>query len=189
MISFIMATIDHEDDQAFMLWLYQEFKDIMLSTAKKYISDPEDQEDVVQDSIIKLIKKISVLRGKERCILCAYVVYTVRNTAINHLRHKAVEKAHFEDLDDGIEHEANLLSLDDLMTLKERDVRVFELLERLDEAERVILIGKYILENTDEELAAQLNCKPSSIRMKLTRARRKALELFYDDEVINHDKA
>lgn len=129
MISFIMATTDHEDDQAFMLWLYQEFKDIMLSTAKKYISDPEDQEDVVQDSIIKLIKKISVLRGKERCILCAYVVYTVRNTAINHLQHKAVEKAHFEDLDDGIDHEANLLSLDDLMTLKERDVRVFELLD------------------------------------------------------------
>ena len=187
MISFITATLDNDDDRAFMLWLYQEFQYAMYSTVKKYITDPQDQEDIIQDSILKLIKRIDVLRGKERCVLGTYVVYTVRNTAINHLRHHTVEKAHF--VDDDIEQEADLIPLDELMALKERNVRVGDVLKRLSDSDQTLLIGKYVLGYSDDELGDQLGCKPASIRMKLTRARRKALELLKEDEVIDHDKA
>lgn len=187
MIAFIIAECD-EDDRGFMTRLYLTYRPVMFSTVKKYISNREEQQDVIQDSLLKLIEKIDLLREKERCILGPYIVYTVRSTAIDHLRHKAVENAHLEPFGDGEEElEASSLPLDELAALKERDVRVAELLEKLTEAERTILVGKYILENSDDELAAQLNCKPSSIRMKLTRARRKALELFINDEVIDHD--
>ena len=188
MIAFIIAECD-DDDRDFMIRLYQTYRLVMFSTVKKYISSQEDQRDIIQDSLLKLIEKIDLLREKERCILGAYIVYTVRSTAIDHLRHKAVEKAKlvpFEDEDE--EPEVSSLPLDELAALRERDIRVIELLEKLTETERTLLVGKYIHENSDEELAAQLNCKPSSIRMKLTRARRKALELFSNDEVIDYDK-
>ena len=188
MISIISTALDNDDDRTFMLWLYQEFKHIMLSTVKKYIANPQDQEDIIQDSILKLIKKIDLLREKERCVLGAYVVYTVRNTATNHLRHTAVEKAHFESFDDGVEYEADLLPLDDLMALKERNVQVVDAIKRLSDGEQALLIGKYVLEYSDDELGDQLGCKPASIRMKLTRARRKALELLIKDEDIDYDK-
>lgn len=189
MISFIIASSGNEDDRDFMLALYQKFKPIMFSTARKYISNREDQQDIVQDSILKLIENTDSLREKERCVLGAYIVYTVRNTAIDHLRHKSVEKAHVELLDDGDEEpEAASLPLDELAALKERDIRIGALLEKLRDDDRMLLIGKYILEYSDRELAAQLNCKPASIRMKLTRARRRALALFVSDEVIAHGK-
>ena len=44
--------------------------------------------------------------------------------------------------------------------------------------DRALLEGKYILGDSDEMLARTLHCKPSSIRMKLTRARRRALKLL-----------
>lgn len=42
--------------------------------------------------------------------------------------------------------------------------------------------GKYILGYTDAELADMLGCKKSSVRMKLTRARRRAFQLMTEEE-------
>lgn len=51
-------------------------------------------------------------------------------------------------------------------------------LGQLSAEDRALLEGKYILGDSDEMLARTLHCKPSSIRMKLTRARRRALKLL-----------
>ena len=42
---------------------------------------------------------------------------------------------------------------------------------------KILLEGKYILGLSDEELAAEFDCSPNSIRMKLTRARRQVIKL------------
>lgn len=177
--------IENDSDRDFIRRLYEDFKYLMLSTAKKYASCPEDREDIVQESILRLIKKVDTLRVMERRVLAAYVVYTVSNVAKNHLRHASVEKNHFAEA--AGEPEAGLPALDELMALRERAVHLEALLERLSPDERTLLIGKYVLGCSDEELGAQLGCKPASVRMKLTRARRRALAMTVKDEVLKHD--
>ena len=49
---------------------------------------------------------------------------------------------------------------------------------KLSEDEQVLLESKYILGYSDADLAVTLKCKPSSIRMKLFRAREKARKLI-----------
>lgn len=98
---------DHENldglgDMDFILCLYQEFKPLMFATARKYLANIYDQEDVVQASLIKLIEKVCVLRNKERSALCSYIVYTVKNTALNYLKHQNVITAHSYSMDDSI---------------------------------------------------------------------------------------
>ena len=44
------------------------------------------------------------------------------------------------------------------------------------EEEKQLLYGKYLMDLSDAELAQMLGCKPSSVRMKLTRARRAFVE-------------
>lgn len=178
-----------ESDGEFIARLYGEFKYIMLSTAKKYVDSPEDREDIVQESVVKLLDKASLLRGKEPPALAAYVVYTVRNTAINRLRRASVEKAHFEELDGDTDPEADTIPLDELMALRELKIHLDRLLSLLSEDDRTLLIGKYILEYNDAELARELGCKSSSVRMKLTRARRRALKIIARDEVLRRDEA
>ena len=68
--------------------------------------------------------------------------------------------------------------MDDLMILSEENAQLREIWPMLSEDQRFILEGKYILGYSDKELAEQLQCNPSSIRMKLTRARRNALALL-----------
>ena len=78
-------------------------------------------------------------------------------------------------------------SLDEQVSLSELKARLSALWPRFSEEEQILLEGKYILGYTDQELALQVECKPASIRMKLTRARRRALQILTEGEW--HDEA
>lgn len=49
---------------------------------------------------------------------------------------------------------------------------------KLDERSRFVLESRYILEKTDAEIAQTLKVNPNSVRMILTRARKKAFSLM-----------
>lgn len=192
MLAFICSTVQEPADQEYIIWLYQEFKGIMHATAKKYASEYHTDEDIVQDSILKLIPKVKTLRSLERCVLASYIVSTVRNTGINHLKAHQAEREATVDVSDekmaGIT--AGGLNPDELVILKERRAQLGKIWPKLSEDEQAILEGKYIWGYTDVELAQWLKCQPSSIRMKLTRARRKALALLMKQEgVQGYDEA
>ena len=60
--------------------------------------------------------------------------------------------------------------------------RLITALESLPDNERLLLEQKYFLGSSDEELARFFRCKPGSVRMKLTRARRHMLRILMDDK-------
>ncbi|OUN10095.1 hypothetical protein B5G42_11275 [Flavonifractor sp. An91] len=72
-------------------------------------------------------------------------------------------------------------SLDDHLLQTERLERLAEVWDLLPEDDQLLLEGKYILGQEDTELADMLGCKASSIRMKLTRARRRAFQLMNEE--------
>jgi len=176
MLAMIYADASDTDDREFMDWLYHEYERLMFATARKYLSIPEDVEDVVHTSLLRMMKKISDLRKFECCILTAYVVSTVRNTSINFLRDKRRQEDRTASLEDAIPSGA--LPIDELMELAERREQLSKVWGQLSEADQILLEGKYISGCTDAELAERLRCKPGSVRMKLTRAKRRVLALL-----------
>lgn len=179
MIAVICAAIEDPDDREFMEQLFRDFERVMFSVTCKYVSNPTDQEDLVQESAIKLIEKISTIRPMNRCTLASYIVFTIRNTSIDFLRGQKTERDKVSSMEDKIfsELEVPFPPLDELLISTEQ---LAELWGKLPDRDRVLLEGKYILDATDEELARKLKCKPNSIRMKLTRARRRALKQLID---------
>lgn len=180
MIAFICTTIQDPDDKEYMLWIYEEFQNLMFYTAKKYINDQMTCEDIVQECIVKLIQKIDVIRGKERCILAGYIVSIIRNVSINYLKREGVRQKHSVGFDEETMDQlpSSELSIEEILLAKEKSSLISIAMEQLSVTERLLLEGKYILEYSDDELAKQLNCKSGSIRMKLTRARRHALSIL-----------
>lgn len=171
MLAIINTYIDDPDDKSYMIWLYEEFHRLMFSTARKYTSNQTDCEDIVQNALVGLMQKISKLRQFDRCILTAYIVSIVRNAAINYLRQQALECEHSDSLDEDIP------SLEDLSLIVSQRNLLSEVWSQLSQEDRFLLEGRYIIGASDKELASTLNCKSDSIRMKLTRARRRAFAL------------
>ena len=186
LIGFATGTMADPDDRAFMEELCQNYKWLMFSTVQKYISNSADQKDVMQDSMEKLMKKVSTLRPMARCSLASYIVYTIRSTSIDFLRaqKRNVERNISLDVPEFLELEAVDPPLDDLIISAQQSQRLQSVWPDLSEEERTLLDGKYILGYTDKELASRLGCQPSSIRMKLTRARRRAFERLAEKEEV-----
>lgn len=170
-------------EEEFALWLYQEYHRLMFFTAHKYIADQLVQEEIVQECLRKLIEKTNLLRQFKRPVLAGYIVSTVRNTAINYLKIQQGENDRIVDLTELTTQEAlGEPSIDDKLILQEEIESFKKIWPNLDKETRILLEGKYILGYDNHRLSQLLGCQTSSIRMKLTRARRKALALIRKEE-------
>lgn len=172
---------DSKEKREFLSSLYYEYERMMFATVKRYIDDRIEQEDVVQESLKKLIEKQERLSKLARAAQAEYVAVTVRNTAISFLREKSKGKNKILSLDALGEEVLNryMTSVEEDVLIQQKMVRrLKEGLEHLPPQDRALLEGKYILEQSDKELAVNFKCKPESIRMKLTRARRKLLDII-----------
>lgn len=175
MIMMAISSLEDPNDREFIERLYMDHKELMLSTARRYISNPAECEDIVQTALVKLIEKIPELRGKKCCILRSYIVSTIRSTSIDHLRRNAVRGAHTVPLETLEELPA---FQDSLAELAEGGGRLSEIWHLLPEEYQLALRLRYILDYSMKELAGALGCSEANARMKLTRARRKALQLL-----------
>lgn len=191
MIMFLSSVSCSPSDKEFIIQLYEEYHRLMFFVVKQYIPDFSIHEDIVQECLVNLIKKVETLKPMERCALSGYVVSTVRNTSINYLKHQGRILKHQTLIEDDKEDEVLAVgaSMDELITLMEHKSKLKAIWPMLRQEEQILLEGKYILGYSDRELALQLKCKPDSIRMKLTRARRKALKLLVEQEGESHDEA
>lgn len=174
----VITNIDNQDDRQFMMEVYQKYHRFMYHQAKKWISESPAQEDVVQDALVKLIPKAPLLRKLDDARLVSYIAHTVRNTAFKHLQRRARAGRVLTDSGlDELEDEAaeGFSAPEDLVIRKEQKEAFRQVWADLPERERLLLEGKYLFHQSDEELAEWLGCKPGSVRMALTRARRAVL--------------
>lgn len=173
-----LAEISNSDDRQFMVEIYQKYHRLMYHLARKCINDSLILEDIVQDSLVKLLAKIAILRQLDDARLVSYIAHTVRNTAIKHLEHHA--KIYHNLIDINIEDLAEnsdvcTSSPEECAIQKEQWETFLQEWANLSDRERLLLEGKYLLKQSDSELAECLGCQPASVRMALTRARRTVL--------------
>ena len=181
----IFATmINDVDDRAFMQEVYQQNERLMYAIALKYASNTQDCEDIVHDTVEKLCKNIAKIKELPNSALRAYVVYAVRNTAINFRKHQATINRHIQQLSDDVlssEYDQPESIIERIEDLKEKRTSLTKVWMQLTDAEQELLYRKYVLEQTTEELAGIFQCSRDSIRMRLSRVRRKSLRLMKGD--------
>lgn len=186
MITSTFSSDNELSNKEFMVHLYTKYENLLFYTAQKYISEQGSVEDVVQESLVKLHEKIRTIKPMPEIVLASYIRSTVRNTAINILKSTGYEEDRqisTENIIDVMDEHA--LSLDTLMQISRYRELLSKIWPELSKEEQFLLEGKYILGYSDRELSTELCCQPSSVRMKLTRARRHALSILASREGVN----
>ena len=174
MLPIVIMEIADDSDRAFMSQVYEQYRKLMYAEAQKTLS-PVDADDVVQDVLVKLIEKIDVLRTLQGKQLSVYIGTAVRHTAVDFVRRRNRESSNFWN-----QELADATLTDDSADLEEMLFREFNLAEfhriwpQLDEDVRYIIESRYILHESDEEIAKHYNIRVDSVRMRVTRAKRKA---------------
>lgn len=176
--------LDQLEDRDLILYLYRRFRRLMFQIAGKYTSLPRQAEEIVQESLVRLMEKTPLLRELTDEATAAYVAATVRHTAINLCSRKAEQTSPVDELP---EQTDDTPPLDELLIRREQIERFRSIWPQLDEETRYLLESKYVLEYDDARLARDLQCKPASVRMKLTRAKRRAMKKLKESGFFGED--
>ncbi|WP_432353243.1 RNA polymerase sigma factor [Anaerotruncus rubiinfantis] len=179
MIFFLIQAIEDDFDRSRLSNLYIKHQALFLSKSKKIIQDPYAAEDVLQDAMIRVIGRIHTLRTLSEAQMVAYIVKAIQSCAIDYCR-KVKRKPVFEDIEDHTE----LTDACDIMEhidQQEMAIRLGAVLSNLPQRDQDILLYKYIMEYENTQIAQMLEMKPESVRMALTRARRRVKEFWKEE--------
>lgn len=173
-----MTQQEKEKPQHFMAEMYLKHERLMYYIASKYTKDTFQREDVVQAALIALLRNEATLHNLSDSARLSYIASAVRNTAINALRREqreSVQCVSIEEIPAELLHARALWPEIKNIEMEHRQ-ELLAKFQELHEHDRQLLFGRYLMDMTDADLAKILGCKPSSVRMKLTRARRALLE-------------
>lgn len=183
MIGFIfMIDSMGDSEKNFFENLYKKYNRLMFSTAARYCDNPCDYEDIVQEALVNLYYKIELLQALPHYALSTYICFTVKNVAINHYRHQTVVAKHVLAFDDN-EINAQNITPQDYVLLSELKTDFAKIWARLPEQDQELLYRKYIFGQNNAELAEVFHCKKENIRMRLSRARKKAASLIKEEGI------
>ena len=178
MIPIVILTIENDDDRYFMTQLYLKHYRLLFSEVNQMISDAWTTEDIIQDSMIRFIDKIPLLRSLDERRQVNYLITTVRNQAKNYIR--AQRKATVTSIDNSPDSFNLIVSehieIEDSVHRKMLAEKLQKIWPTLSDTTQEVLERKYILAQSDQEIAEAIGIKSSSVRMKLVRAHREAYD-------------
>lgn len=170
--------VEGEAQQAFLEEIYAKHARLMLYAAYQVVHDYSLAQDMLQESMLPLIEKIDELQKMDGCSLRGYLVSTIKNISISYWRKQEGRKKYQGELEpEQMEAIADPgPSPEELLLKKEAAQQLAELWPLLAQEDQFLLEAKYVLRHSDGQIAKALGIGPDSVRMRLTRARRRALQ-------------
>lgn len=154
-------------DQEAFTTLVKSMKDDLYKIAKTRISNEDDMQDAIQETMFEMFKSIKKLRDPK--LFKKWIITILINKCNRIYRRKYKTDLSYEEL-----------NFEDFITATsndvESDLEFYELLKDLKYEERIILILYYKEEYTVKEIKSILNMKVSTINTHLFRARAKLKE-------------
>jgi RNA polymerase sigma factor (sigma-70 family) len=159
-------------DQKAQFEIYQLYYVAMYNTSLRIVGDPDDAEDVMQESFLKAFNKLKTYRGEVS--FGAWLKRIVINKALDFLRLKK-EQFSLDEVGEIVEEPDDL---PETMEVAYRAEIIKRAIQSLPEGYRIVL-SLILLEGYDhEEVSGILNISNATSRTQYHRAKKKLLELL-----------
>ena len=167
---------EQPDDEAFFLHFYEENKGFLFFMAQKYTGNTGECEDIVQETLVRLLKNIHTLRELDSNRTFNYIALTVRSAFLDIQRKKHPEQEIcVDDLEVFLSEEKAFEQSDDPVSVH---MEVMLLKDSLSSRDWQVLEGRYILGYSYEELSMLMGLTQENTRMIVSREKGKARKLL-----------
>jgi RNA polymerase sigma-70 factor (ECF subfamily) len=168
--------------------LVETYSPMIYRLGLKMLNDPQDAEDILQETFIKAFRNIGNFDGRSNVSTWLYRIAT--NEALMLLRRKRPEAISFETPSVHVTEPQEPLQIVDWCCLPEEEYLTSEVRTRLDEAAarlppslRVVFVLRDIQGLSTRETAEVLDISESAVKTRLSRARlrlREDLSEYFD---------
>ena len=181
------VTPSEADNSAIITEFYLNHKMLLFAEAWKYLTLQEDVEDIVYEALARIMGHMETFRRLLPREQLQYAKAIVRNLSYIHLkRNSRFTMLPFEDVDTYLTVEESQLP----ESIVSKGIQLDQLRKiwaAIPVDDRLLLEQKYILKWSDQELASILGIQPQSVRMRLTRTKRRVMELLKEQGFLISD--
>lgn len=178
-------------DRAAFSQLVETYSGRLYRLALKLLQNPQDAEDILQETFIKAFRYIQGFDGRSSLSTWLYRIAT--NEALMQLRRKRPETVSIEEpMEDG-EQEQEPLQIVDWCCLPEQELlssetrrRLDEAVKRLPETLKTVFLLRDIEDLSTAETAEVLGLTETAVKTRLSRARlrlREDLSVYYAEKM------
>ncbi len=170
--------------------IFRSYWRLLFVQSHRILQDNGLAEDCVQETFVRILKRLEFFCGLESRRQVNYLITTVRNLSYDMLRAKSRQSLSLSDEDLNLENQLpDEVDLEQSVLLRQDLRRLSEIWPSLPSEDRQILERRYILEQRDREIGQAFSLSDAAVRMRLTRARRRALALMTQKKQQEADKA
>ena len=166
MLCLLIASVDAPEEKRKIEQLYEKYNRLMYSIAYKSLRNSYDAEDAVFSSWEKVIKNIDKIGEVDAPETKGFLVVVVKHTIIDMCRKK--KKMGEVSLDE-------VEAVDSDVTAHET-MEAMEMIDKLPQKNKEVLILFYCNELSIKEIAATLGLREGSVASRLSRARKMVME-------------
>ena len=166
-----------ENDKASQLEFYNLYSKDIYHTIYRIIQDSGEAKDIMQNSFLKIFKKVEAYKEKPKIIIYSLKRIAI-NASIDSLRRRKLSfMEELGNIPDMIDEEVD----DEDIELRVSQIK--EAMDLLPNGVRTILTLRIIEEFSFDEIAQQLEMKASTVRTQYVRAKSKILRIIGNGEV------
>ena len=173
MIGIMLMAVEVESDKEKVTYIYKKYYKLICHIVSKRVSNPDDVQDLVQESMLRIVKNIQyidlndVMRSK-------YFFSTIaRNVCNDYLNKNQKDLDNLEEYDpDETVDSAEETVVDECAYNEIREV-----LNQLDERYRDVCILKYVYEYKEKEIADMLGISPKVVSQRIFKGKQETRKL------------
>ncbi len=167
--------------------LYKEHRDAMYMDAKSILKEHELAEDAVQQAFLKIIDKFEKLPNDGFEITRRFLRIVAKNVAIDMYNSRKRNGAKLEYIDE-IQNEENQYYTTktpcDELVEKERKNHIHDIIEKLPEKYKDVLILDKVYGYSQKEIAEILNISYDAVKKRTERAKKMLKERLGKEELV-----
>lgn len=162
------------------IWeVFQKYRTLLYHRAQRIAGNAELAEETLEEALVRVLGRWERVSGLTEPQILAYAAATVHNTAIDAARQtgrrQQTELPFSEEYGESISPQP---STEEGYLQRANREQVRRAMRRLTEDERQLVLQRYYLEYSYEQIGAQRGEKPDSVRVRLYRIRKKLLKLL-----------
>lgn len=164
--------------------LYATYKTAMYKEALLILRDPNDAEDVIQQSFMKLIPYTENITEDKPGMTCNFLKTVVRNLSRDFLRRRRYLNSN-EDSIDTLEDDHNFLTrcTIDVVIEKESIDRISKAIENLPPKLRDVVLLEKVFGYSRKETIRLLNSNYETLKKRMTRAKTQLLKNLTEEDL------
>ncbi len=157
--------------------LYDRFSSVVYNKCYGFSKSKEEAEDLMQDVFVRLFVKLRTFKGNAK--FSTWLYSFTYNFCVNYVQrnsHKKKEK--ITVVTDVIKDNTDFEEQEDKSLLELKSTKLVKALAILDPADKMILLMKYQDDKSIKEIKEVLNIGESAVKMRLKRAKEKAIKIY-----------